>query len=563
MIVGVDLGQAVELAPRVWWVGSMLPGDEFQCHVYLIEQGDQSVLIDPGSALTADEVVRKVNQVVGLDHVRWVVCSHADPDILGAIPTLLEQGLRADASIVTHWRDAALIRHGGWSVPFWKIEEHDWTLVLEDRRLRFVFTPYAHFAGAFCTFDEGSGTLFSSDLFGAFTDDTSLFASSMDCFDGILAFHEHYMPSKEALNHSLEQFVGLPIHRVAPQHGQVIPEALVVPIMERLRTAECGLYLLAHDDPGLEFLFMSSRTLHEITESILDDSVFAAVAGHLSTLAGNLLGARSVEFWAQAGDVTLCFTEADGYTGRPAVPSVEVAAALKHEPLPDSSSAQLVVPLICGGGGVSGVAVVSLSEPVELDQREHSLLDQVAELVGVAIEREVARRVVELDRATLYTQATHDSLTGLYNRMYLADVAARMCSRDERGESPAMAALMIDIDHFKLVNDRFGHQTGDAVLHRVATTIAATLRGGDLAVRYGGEEFLVVLADIGRDEALAIAERIRRSVADQILPEPVVTVSVGVAMRQQRESFDALVARADQALYEAKSTGRDKVDVAA
>lgn len=81
----VDTSQAVEIAPRVWWVASTLGHDSFQCHAYLFEQCDQSVLIDPGSALIADEVTRKVNDVVGLRDVRWLVGSRAGPDILGAL----------------------------------------------------------------------------------------------------------------------------------------------------------------------------------------------------------------------------------------------------------------------------------------------------------------------------------------------------------------------------------------------------------------------------------------------------------------------------------------------
>ena len=114
----VDPSRAVQLAPRVWWVGSLLPEDQFQCHVYLIEQGDRSVLIDPGSALVVDEVITKVDQVVGVANVRWLVCSHADPDIIGALPGLVAHGLHPDAAIVTHWRDEALIRHSGTRLPY-------------------------------------------------------------------------------------------------------------------------------------------------------------------------------------------------------------------------------------------------------------------------------------------------------------------------------------------------------------------------------------------------------------------------------------------------------------
>ena len=135
----------------------------------------------PGSALNAAEVVRKVDEVVGVENLRWLVCSHSDPDIISALPTLVARGLHPDAAIVTHWRDRALIRHLGVDLPYWLVEENGWRLQLEDRSLRFLFTPYAHFAGAFCSFDEASGTLFSSDLFGGFSqDDDRLFADPLD-----------------------------------------------------------------------------------------------------------------------------------------------------------------------------------------------------------------------------------------------------------------------------------------------------------------------------------------------------------------------------------------------
>ena len=325
--VDVDVSRAVELAPRVWWVGSLLPDDQFQCHVYLIEQGDESVLIDPGSALIADDTIRKIDEVVGVENVRWLVCSHADPDILGALPALMARGLHPDAAIVTHWRDEALIYHGGFGLPFWRIEEHDWQLQLADRVLRFVFTPYVHFAGSFCTFDERSGTLFSSDLFGGFTADPSLFAPSMSYFDAIRAFHEHYMPNRDVLAHAIDNLRELPIHQIAPQHGQLIPEHLVVPIMDRLSQLECGIYLLARDDPGLAFLLAANHTIREVHELLLSEVQFSVVIARLAELAVTLLGAKSMDLWAKAGESVLHFEEGDGFAGHPDVAPDEVADA--------------------------------------------------------------------------------------------------------------------------------------------------------------------------------------------------------------------------------------------
>ena len=289
----VDTAGPLELAPRVWWVGSLLPGDDFQCHVYPVEQGDQSVLIDPGSALTADEVIRKVDAVVGLANVRWLVCSHCDPDIIGALPAMEAAGLHPEATIVTHWRDEALMRHSGSKLPYWRVEEHDWLLPLVDRSLRFVFTPYAHFAGAFNTFDEVSRTLFSSDPFGGFGAEGELVATSLEYFDGVRAFHEHYMPSREILIHAIDQLRVLPIDRIAPQHGMVVCGELVVPLMDMLAGLECGIYLLAREDPGLRFLLATNQIIHDVIDSLVQEKDFAVVASHLDKLARDQLGARA------------------------------------------------------------------------------------------------------------------------------------------------------------------------------------------------------------------------------------------------------------------------------
>jgi diguanylate cyclase (GGDEF)-like protein len=148
-------------------------------------------------------------------------------------------------------------------------------------------------------------------------------------------------------------------------------------------------------------------------------------------------------------------------------------------------------------------------------------------------------------------------LTGLYNRRQLEDL-------DPTGRQ--FGVLMIDIDHFKRVNDQFGHESGDEVLRRVATAITKSIRPQDLAVRHSGEEFLVVL-DEG-DDAIdrRIAERIRGAIAaidaEHLAPDDRITASIGVALHRGRASLAPAVAAADAALYEAKNAGRDQVKLA-
>ena len=138
----------------------------------------------------------------------------------------------------------------------------------------------------------------------------------------------------------------------------------------------------------------------------------------------------------------------------------------------------------------------------------------------------------------------------------------RLCAVDDRTLRPTVAVLMIDLDYFKKVNDDFGHSAGDSVFEHVAQSILEGSRRGDIVVRYGGEEFVVVLSGVDLTIAQSVAERIRETVAKQGDGRPSVTASVGVAMRNQGEPFEELMERADKAMYLAKAAGRDRVGVA-
>lgn len=161
-------------------------------------------------------------------------------------------------------------------------------------------------------------------------------------------------------------------------------------------------------------------------------------------------------------------------------------------------------------------------------------------------------------------RASRDPLTGLANRMALFDALEKMT--DNSGESRPLSVLMLDIDHFKRVNDTFGHLIGDRVIRFVAQVLQQNTKGRDLAARYGGEEFAVLLPDTGLEGAKAVAERIRVTVADAKLvrsdnKEPLgqITTSVGVAQYHRGEDAAEFINRADQALYASKHNGRNKV----
>lgn len=164
--------------------------------------------------------------------------------------------------------------------------------------------------------------------------------------------------------------------------------------------------------------------------------------------------------------------------------------------------------------------------------------------------------------AQIRTLATVDELTCLANRRYMNEVLATEERRQPAAERPMCIALL-DIDFFKNVNDRFGHDGGDAVLRTFAAAARIELRAGDLLARWGGEEFLLMLPDTGVDEALPVlrrmAERVRAVEVPGLDMQRDLTFSAGLVQRGDDEPFTATIARADAAMYEAKASGRDKV----
>ena len=157
--------------------------------------------------------------------------------------------------------------------------------------------------------------------------------------------------------------------------------------------------------------------------------------------------------------------------------------------------------------------------------------------------------------------ASHDSLTNAFTRRHMNEVCAMEMERSQR-HGHSMALLIMDLDHFKSVNDTYGHQRGDGLLVDFVTKVQALLRRPDQLGRFGGEEFVALLPETSLDEAMGVAERIRAACAasDQ---EPCRTVSIGVTTNHTAgDSVGSLIARADAAMYQAKARGRNRVETA-
>lgn len=207
-----------------------------------------------------------------------------------------------------------------------------------------------------------------------------------------------------------------------------------------------------------------------------------------------------------------------------------------------------------GGHPTVGRAEVDDSDLIRIG--DVVLRFRLMDSADVAFQEDIARQV---------RNARKDTLTGLYSRRYLDEQLPGLVKSHRRNQT-ALSLLIIDLDHFKAINDEYGHLVGDEVLWRVAEAVRATVRSADSAVRYGGEEFCVILPGTARPEAARVGERIRQAISrldlEALKPGMKVTASVGVAaMGPDEEQFEWLQ-RADLALYSAKHAGRDQVHIA-
>ncbi|MCL2635603.1 MAG: sensor domain-containing diguanylate cyclase, partial [Betaproteobacteria bacterium] len=217
---------------------------------------------------------------------------------------------------------------------------------------------------------------------------------------------------------------------------------------------------------------------------------------------------------------------------------------------------EVVARYLFDGEGVPRVVLGISRDVSERKQAEQALRES---------NRQLQLRLDEIGRlqAALQEQAVRDGLTGLHNRRYLDEILEREVSRARREASP-LSLVMLDIDHFKQINDTYGHQAGDEVLRVLAATLQADIRAEDTACRYGGEEFLVLLPNMPLTAAIERAEGWRRSLERLTVEHGGLaltsTISLGVAVYPEHGTTpDDLTRSADLALYRAKAAGRNRV----
>jgi len=232
-----------EIAQNIFWVGMHLENDPFQCHPYFIDNGDESILIDPGSMLEFDETVAKVSLIANIKSIKYIVLHHQDPDLAAAVPAIEKLIDRDDLQIVTHSRMSVLIKHYLVTSSYYEIDKHNNTLVTSSGlKLEFLTTPYCHSPGAFVSYEPKSKTLFSGDIFGGIEESWEFYADET-YFEKAKQFHQEYMPSRDIFNYALKKIEALDINLIAPQHGSIIKKEYIKDLIDDMKDLDCGLYI--------------------------------------------------------------------------------------------------------------------------------------------------------------------------------------------------------------------------------------------------------------------------------------------------------------------------------
>ncbi|GMW03251.1 MAG: hypothetical protein AMXMBFR84_43850 [Candidatus Hydrogenedentota bacterium] len=244
--------------------------------------------------------------------------------------------------------------------------------------------------------------------------------------------------------------------------------------------------------------------------------------------------------------------------GRPHVTRKEAGIGCSHHDRPVERSFTCMP--MSALGETLGTMVLADIDLDDMDEAKRNVVESVARGVGMALSNLLLRE-------QLLNQSITDSLTGLFNRRYLEESLRREISRANRSKH-GVGVMLIDVDHFKSFNDKFGHQAGDAVLKSFGQILKSRVRGSDLACRYGGEEFALLLPESDFENTCRRAEEIASEVQGlSVLHNgetlPAITVSIGVCSFPEHGSAgELLIAQADKALYRAKAEGRNRVCVA-
>lgn len=497
----MDFPQPVEVAEGLWWVGSGITTAGLQCNSYLLIQGGNAVVFDPGSVIDADIVMDKVASLVPLEQLDAIVCSHQDPDLCSAIPLFEKHGFKG--VICCHERAAMLIAYYGISSPFHTVCTSAFRYKLADgTSIRFLVAPYLHFPGAIMSYLPRQKALISGDLFGSITNQWTLFAGP-DYAEEMKTFHENYMPSHDILKPAMSQLLRYDIDVICPQHGSII-NTDVRTYIEILRDLPCGFFM----DPLRKNLIKSGGII-----SLCDQILKRYLAVH---------GTKEVREVFDKSPFTIDYQQ----------------KRMAKTAVAESDVWDSFFQLVYERKGMEWITMVAPA--VELLCKEYSIsLPEIFETITFNSQQnmdmmnvrfqELENRKLELEARLKHVEESlyRDPITNLYNQEFHdLFMAEEMISY--RVKKQPFAFLLLGIDNLSNINLDFGREEGDATMRTLAYVLRQHTGVLEQLFRLAGGIFAIHYLDVLQEDAILKADTLLNTITESELFIVPLTVSMGL-----------------------------------
>ncbi|MBN2880364.1 MAG: response regulator [Clostridia bacterium] len=514
-----------EIAGEIYWVGDQQASGDMRCNPYLLIDGNEAVLFDPGSVLDFEKVISNVKEIVPLRKIKYVVLSHQDPDLCSCLPMLEKEN--TDFKIVTHWRTKILIKYYGVKSEFYMVDENDYKLKLKSgREIQFIPTPYLHFPGAIASYDIKSKTLFSGDLFGSMESSEGIFADE-SYITGMRAFHENYMPSTQIMRPVMETFLLMGIETIAPQHGLVINKN-VKDYITILRNLECGIFLNSVKKSVKDYGgygSICSLIIKKYTDIFSDAEILEALSG-MNIETGDRpfeilsYGGTGLQLWENLFEAIF---NNKGIKWLIIIESLVEKICKEYDmPFPEIMVSEFIK---------SQEEAIVLRHEVEALKMQSSNADQSILSKGVKTSR--------------------CAITGLYSQVFFMEYLKMVIdSEREESESPA-SIILIDFDDLTRIKTAFGQEEYDNALKSMSYILKHERKSGHMLFRLDSGIFAYLCSDISKEGAVEIAENIRNEVRNSKKFIDEMTISEGVADYAEIEGMETESKSKAVRMYEA------------
>jgi two-component system, cell cycle response regulator len=506
-----------EIVDGIYWVGSIQKNADLVCNPYLVVDGEEAVLIDPGNVLDFEDVYKNVTEIVPIEKIKYVILSHQDPDLCSSVTLFEDRGL--NAKIVTYWRTSVILKYYGIKSEMYLVNETDYKLTLSTGRVfTFILAAYLHFPGSIATYDEKSETLFTGDLFASFSQDKWNLYANDSYLEPMKAFHEHYMPGNEILRPVMEVFLGLNVKFIAPQHGSVIKDD-VKKFITTLRDLECG------------------TLLNPIKKTIAKTGGYIGICNKILK---RLYAVFTVEEVKAVFDGTSIILD-------------EKTNLIKDFNLTGENLWQEIFVLISTKKGFAWLEILevivrkfvsqydleypSVYQSLIFDAQKHSQALNEENKRLQALTKSLKNNLKETEE-----QLNKCDITGFYNHKFFKQYLENEV-KNNQAKKLNSALFLIDIDNMTALNFKYGYSISNKIIKKMAQILEGMQKTTHSIFKLEGAVFAYYVPDVNQDEASEFAEELRIEIANSKLFIEQITVSIGIANLQEITKDDFGVAK--------------------